>query len=121
MIQQQWLAVANRFNKIRLHEYIVMPNHFHGIIEIIIVDQYVGVPLVGTLNDGQPQEIAENGQPQGIAPTVGDVVGAYKSSSPISYCIFTFIILSILLNKWTFVSHINMYDLQLFAIVCNCL
>ena len=49
------------------------PNHFHGIVE------FVGVPLVGTQNVGQP------GQPQGIAPTVGDVVGAFKSLTTNNY------------------------------------
>ena len=71
-----------------------MPNHFHRIVES------VGAPLVGTQNEeqhqtkqqpqtteqpqkGQPQttEQRQKGQPQGIAPTVGDVVGAFKSLS----------------------------------------
>ena len=56
MVEMEWLALSERFPAIRLHEYIVMPNHFHGIIEI------VGSPLVG---DHQNEE----GQPQGIAPT----------------------------------------------------
>ncbi len=48
MIRQQWLGLVHRFNKIKLHEFVVMPNHFHGIIEL------VGVPLVGTQNDDNP-------------------------------------------------------------------
>ncbi len=52
-----------------------MPNHIHGIIEIIIVDQCVGVPLVGT-----PKRATTR-----VAPTVGDVVGAYKSLSTNEY------------------------------------
>ena len=77
MVEMEWLALGVRFPAIRLHEYIVMPNHFHGIIEI------VGSPLVG---DHQNEE----GQPQGIAPTptptptaaqktVGEIMGAFKS------------------------------------------
>jgi len=53
-----------------------MPNHFHGIVE------FVGVPLVGTQNVRQPETM---GQPQGIAPTVGDVVGALKHWPPIIF------------------------------------
>ncbi len=34
MIEAQWLALTNRFSNIILHELVVMPNHFHGIIEI---------------------------------------------------------------------------------------
>ena len=67
MIEHQWQELIYCFDNIKLHEFIVMPNHFHGIIE------FVGVPLVGTQNVEQPPTM---GQPQGIAPTVGDVVGA---------------------------------------------
>ena len=34
MIEKEWLALPNRFNNIQLHEFIIMPNHFHGILEI---------------------------------------------------------------------------------------
>ncbi len=70
MVAHQWQELICRFDNIELHEFIVMPNHFHGTVES------VGVPLVGTQNVGESHVI---GQPQGIAPTVGDVVGAFKS------------------------------------------
>ncbi len=98
MIKCQWQELAHRFDKIELHESIVMPNHFHGIVE------FVGVPLVGTQKIGQPQGFAPTlyqtigqlqgfaptlyqkiGQPQGFVPTVGDVVGAFKSLSTNDY------------------------------------
>ena len=34
MIEKLWLELENDFENIKLHDYIVMPNHFHGIIEI---------------------------------------------------------------------------------------
>jgi putative transposase len=64
MVTQQWHDLRNRFNQIELHEFIVMPNHCHGIIEIT-----VGVPLVGTLTD----------------MTVGNIVGAFKSLTTNAY------------------------------------
>ena len=76
MIDHQWQELSCRFVNIKLYEFIVMPNHFHGIVE------FVGVPLVGTPNGGQPQTM---GQPQGIAPTVGGVVGAFKSLTTNEY------------------------------------
>ena len=87
MVEMEWLALGVRFPAIRLHEYIVMPNHFHGIIEI------VGSPLVGDHQNekGQPQGIAPTAPP-GTAPTptpgnaptaaqktVGEIMGAFKS------------------------------------------
>lgn len=99
MVENEWLKLPERFKNIQLHEYVVMPNHFHAILEI------VGAPLVGapnesvTQNDGIAQNdgimsndgIAQNdgimsndgmmqndgmmkqGQPQGIAPTVKNI------------------------------------------------
>ena len=75
MIEHQWQELIYHFDNKKLHQFIVMPNHFHGIVES------VGVPLVGTQNTERPPK----GQPQGIAPTVGDVVGAFKSLSTNDY------------------------------------
>ncbi|MDP4999472.1 MAG: hypothetical protein NWQ41_10940, partial [Saprospiraceae bacterium] len=41
MVKNEWLNLKTRFPNIELHDYVVMPNHFHGILEI------VGAPLVG--------------------------------------------------------------------------
>jgi putative transposase len=35
MIVSQWNELNNRFSSIVLHEYVVMPNRFHGIIELV--------------------------------------------------------------------------------------
>lgn len=35
MVEKQWLQLPNRFNNIRTHEFVVMPNHFHAILEIV--------------------------------------------------------------------------------------
>ena len=32
MVYNQWLKLPERFPNIKLDEFIVMPNHFHGII-----------------------------------------------------------------------------------------
>ena len=37
MIKNVWYEIPNDFSNIRLHEYITMPNHIHGIIEIVDV------------------------------------------------------------------------------------
>lgn len=35
MIEKWYLELENKFPKIQCHEYIVMPNHFHAIIQIV--------------------------------------------------------------------------------------
>lgn len=39
---QCWLAIPDHFPNVRLHEYIIMPNHIHGIIEIMHDGQTLG-------------------------------------------------------------------------------
>ncbi len=34
MIEKWWLKLADKFQDIELYNYVVMPNHFHGIITI---------------------------------------------------------------------------------------
>lgn len=34
MVAAEWFKLSKRFKNIRLHEYIVMPNHFHAISAI---------------------------------------------------------------------------------------
>jgi len=82
MVESEWLKLPQRFKNIALHEFVVMPNHFHAILEI------VGATLVVAQN--------KNGQPQGIAPTesetiiargrtIGNLVGAFKSITTNEY------------------------------------
>jgi putative transposase len=84
MVENQWLALKSRFPIINLHEYMVMPNHFHGILEIVGATLVVA-PLVVAQNDG----LSESGQPQGIAPTtkktIGDMMDAFKSITTVEY------------------------------------
>jgi len=101
MVESEWLKLPERFKNIELHEYIVMPNHFHAILQI------EGATLVVALNDDgsfnnpdfqnncdTPNVLKKNngrsikGQPQGIAPsvkTVGDMVGAFQSIVTVKY------------------------------------
>jgi putative transposase len=50
MIEREWMALKKRFEMIQLHEFIVMPDHFHAILEII-PDATVGSTLVVDPND----------------------------------------------------------------------
>lgn len=99
MVDDEWLALVDRFPNIVLHEYIIMPNHFHCILEI------VGVPLVGTQNATGRNGDITTGRPQGYAPTddtetttgipnddgapknktIGDMMDAFKSITTVKY------------------------------------
>ncbi len=96
MVNKWWNKIEENYENTKLDQYIIMPNHIHGIINI------VGVPLVGTRqagqNDckypnysrGQNMEL-QPGQPRGCAPTeqqkitIGDIIGAFKSITTNEY------------------------------------
>jgi REP element-mobilizing transposase RayT len=69
MVETEWLKLPNRFTNIELHEYMVMPNHFHAILEI--VGTTVGATLVVALNNNPVAQndtcVTDNGRPQTFA------------------------------------------------------
>lgn len=98
MIENQWQKLTDRFNNIVLHEYVVMPNHFHGVLQIVgatlVVAQNKNIVAQNTNNENTNINIVDignqKGQPQGIAPTdnvktVGDIVGTFKSITTVEY------------------------------------
>lgn len=86
-----WLDIPNHFPNVVLHEFIVMPNHIHGIIEIktksvgAIYDTIVGAndgndTIVGA-NDYSPLQCvgAENYLfPRSPSKTIGSIVRGFK-------------------------------------------
>jgi putative transposase len=79
IVKNMWLDLMNHLSNLALHEFVVMPNHFHGIVEI---EHSVGAGLVPALNT---RNCANEGQPQGIAPTLGEIVGTFKSLTTNEY------------------------------------
>jgi REP element-mobilizing transposase RayT len=73
MVQNVWYELPGRFSEIHLDEFIIMPNHIHGIISI------VGAPLVGARIS---EKDSAGTRP---APTLGDIIGVFKSITTHSY------------------------------------
>jgi putative transposase len=73
----EWRKLSERFKNMELDAFQIMPNHIHGIIALNVPPVGAGFTPAPIPNTMQPH--SGNGQPQGIAPTVSDIVGAYKS------------------------------------------
>ena len=73
MVRIAWETLPGRFPSIGIDAFVVMPNHIHGIIVI----HHVGASLVGAHSDIRATTR--------VAPTLGDVVGAYKSLTTLEY------------------------------------
>ena len=67
MVRRVWDGMPDRFPFIDLDEFVVMPNHVHGVIFIRQPAPTTRAPTRG-------------------APTLGDVVGAFKSVTTVEYC-----------------------------------
>ena len=91
MIDTLWNEITLDFENIKLHAFVIMPNHIHGIIEIC--NNTVGVPLVGTLNIdlvGTHKINSKKIKTTSRAPikgalTIGDIIGAFKSKTTNHY------------------------------------
>lgn len=62
IVEQSWRESSKLRQNIVIHEYIVMPNHFHGIVEICKNSQ----------NDDQPKTMVEKNH-------LGNIVKGFKS------------------------------------------
>ncbi|WP_114779340.1 transposase [Botryobacter ruber] len=68
--QEYWLQIPNHFPNTILHEYIIMPNHVHGIIELT---------TVGVQNFEPLHETRQNQFQKIIPRSIGSIVRGYKT------------------------------------------
>ncbi|HEY9635304.1 MAG TPA: transposase [Coleofasciculaceae cyanobacterium] len=88
MVEKAWLQLPQRFPLIVTDEFVVMPNHFHG---IIIITDTVGAPFVGALamddSVGMGDRAGTKPAPTRENLVLGDIVGAFKSITTHQYTI----------------------------------
>lgn len=75
VVEKWWKELENKFN-IQLHEYVIMPNHIHGIIEI---NNFVGADLCVR------QYVDTKGQTHRSAPTISEMMQWYKTMTTNDY------------------------------------
>ncbi len=88
MVQAIWEQLPQRFLPIELDAYVVMPNHFHAIV-IFVGASLVGAPLVDCQDKAFPVSARSRAgtrpAPTVQNPSLGDVVGAFKSITTNAY------------------------------------
>jgi REP element-mobilizing transposase RayT len=121
MVTNEWLKIPGRFPYVQLHQYVVMPNHFHAIMEItvgatlVVAPMTTVAPIVTVAPDIDNQTAFDNRiidnqtafdnrivdnqtafddqtAPENVkrattrvAPTVGNIVGAFQSIVTVNY------------------------------------
>ena len=84
MVHRIWNEIPNDFHNIQLHEFVIMPNHIHGIIEITTVGaDSISAPSISAKNDTG----AEIGAEMDSAPTpaIPKIVQSFKRHTTIEY------------------------------------
>ena len=81
MVSHVWKGLPIRFPNVRVDNIVVMPNHIHGIVDIL----NVGAPLVGAPARRHTDGLERNGATTRVAPTLGMVIGAFKSLTTVQY------------------------------------
>jgi len=83
MVKTWWQKIPNKFPSIQTDEYVVMPNHFHGIIAVGATLR--GRPDPDVVDGKLAQTHNKLGQPYRIAPTLGDIVNWFKTITTNQY------------------------------------
>jgi REP element-mobilizing transposase RayT len=104
MVAREWAAIPERFPTIRSDAHVIMPNHFHAIITIEYTgertDQRTGDPRDRPKTHDRPKTrdrpdasgAGTRPAPTGVGagtdrPTLGNVVGAFKSITTHAYIV----------------------------------
>jgi len=78
IVDTLWHEIKNHIHNVRLCEFVVMPNHVHGIIEIT---KPVANTRVGATHASPLQHGVDNRRGGACpAPTLGTIIGSYKSA-----------------------------------------
>ena len=102
MIQKWWHALPEKFPDVRTDQFVIMPNHIHGIIFIVSVGadhrvcpnegNHTGLPLQHRANAhvGADQRVCPNegnhiGLPLQTRPTMGRIVQWFKTMTTNDY------------------------------------
>jgi putative transposase len=91
VLEREWQDLPKRFSSVELDAFVVMPNHVHFIVWLGgSPHEGVAAPFAGASTpqlQGSPQQSIKAGASP--APTLGDVVGAYKSLTAVRWLRWT--------------------------------
>jgi REP element-mobilizing transposase RayT len=92
IVNECWLDIPNHFPNVQLHEYVIMPNHIHGIIEFVGANNYSpeNHSIIGAKNLSPENHSPENHSiigaknllPENHSPKNHSIIGA-KNLSPL--------------------------------------
>ena len=87
MLREEWEGLPERFPSVGLDQFVVMPNHIHG---LVVIGSSGEAPTRGGRHDGvgdgpRRGDCTPDRAATRAAPTLSDVVGAFKSVTTVEY------------------------------------
>jgi putative transposase len=79
LAEQYWMEIPNHFTFIELGNFVVMPNHVHG---ILIINHLVETRLIASDNNGAKFIVSDNNETRLIASLQGNVGGFSGNKNP---------------------------------------
>lgn len=81
VVAARWRALPRTFRRVKLDEWVVMPNHFHGVFRIVDAGSELSARAdPATVAEMPSPDVDRNGRPHGAPPgSVGAIVGNLKS------------------------------------------
>ena len=74
IVSQQWKWLFNQYDYLRIGEFCVMPNHFHGLI-------WITTPPVGNGRDRSLPGYGDRSLRDGKIKPIPELIGAFKTTS----------------------------------------
>jgi REP element-mobilizing transposase RayT len=79
IVETEWLNLKIKYPNIELYEFVVMPNHLHGILQIATVGAGFARPNNNPHPKAKDIEKADKaGEPRPYVPTLGNMVAYFK-------------------------------------------
>ena len=76
--KQYWFKIPEHFKNVKLDEFVVMPNHVHG---IIIIENNIGIREKNNVGVQNFEPLQKKNKYQHIIPkSLGSIIRAYKSA-----------------------------------------
>ena len=78
IVEKCWNDIPVHFPRVELDQFVVMPNHIHGILFIGDSSSIVGAKNLSPLRSSQTQKAYPGQKPRGTSKTIGSIVRGFK-------------------------------------------
>ena len=83
IVRATWISLPERFPRLILDEFVIMPNHFHALLALVGAGLAPPAVSLATLARGEANRAPKAAAPAAKTHSLHDIIGAFKSISTI--------------------------------------